>query len=69
MKLVSKQLIAAKTVKRYDTPKSPYQRVLESKHVSQLVKQQLRRQLNLLNPFQLRKTIESKLKNIYEICQ
>lgn len=69
MKLVSKQVVASKTIKRYDTPKTPYQRALESKDVSPVVKRKLKEQIKDLNPFQLRRAIDKKLKNIYKICQ
>lgn len=68
VKLLDKKLIAAKTIKQYDAPKTPYQRVLESPHVDDAVKQSLKEQMTKLNPFQLRKAIEQKLKAIFN-CQ
>lgn len=65
VKLLDKKLIAAKTFKRYDTPKTPCQRVLESPHVDDTVKQSLKEQVATLNPFRLRKAIERKLKTIF----
>ncbi len=58
VKLISKKMVASKTIKAYDVPKTPYQRVLESKHVSQSVKQNLAGQFQKLDPFKLRKNIE-----------
>lgn len=68
VKLLEKKQVAAKTVKRYDAPKTPYQRVLESKFVKADVKRKLKEQFELLNPFKLRKAIDVKLKKIFSIC-
>jgi len=65
-KLIEKKVIASKVFKRYDKPKTPYERVLESKHVAPYVKRILKEQFDTLNPFQLRKAIESKLKQIFD---
>jgi len=67
VKLVEKKVVASKTVKCYDTPKTPYQRVLESPEVPISVKRSLKEQFENLNPFQLRKTMEKKLKRIFDI--
>lgn len=68
VKLISKKMVASKTIKCYDAPKTPYQRVLESKKVSAPVKRKLKEQFNGLNPFRLRKAIEKKLKRIFDVC-
>ncbi len=68
VKLLEKKQVAAKTIKRYDAPKTPYQRVLESPHVSTAVKRSLKEQFETLNPFKLRKAIDAKLKKIFSIC-
>jgi len=65
-KLIEKKVIASKTVKRYDKPKTPYERVLESKDVDTSVKRSLKEQFEKLNPFQLRKGIEAKMKKIFD---
>lgn len=67
VKLVEKKRIASKTIKRYDRPKTPFQRVLESPLVSADKKALLQKQYDLLNPFQLRKAIERKLQKIYDV--
>jgi hypothetical protein len=66
VKLLEKKRIASKTVKRYDKPKTPYQRILESADVSAESKQQLKEQYKTLNPFELRKSLEEKLKKIFK---
>lgn len=68
VKLLEKKLVAGKTIKRYDSPKTPYQRLLESPYIEQPVKRSLKEQLETLNSFQLRKAIDRKLKAIFEIC-
>ena len=67
VKLIEKKRIASKTVKRYDMPKTPYQRVLESPEVSSARKQALKEQFRGLNPFELRKVMEKKLQVIFNI--
>jgi hypothetical protein len=52
-------------VKRYDKPKTPYRRVLESPDVSGEAKRKLKEQYKTLNPFELRKALEVKLKKIF----
>lgn len=65
-KLIEKKVVASKTLKRYDKPKTPYERVLESKHVEPSVKRVLKEQFKTLNPFQLKKGIETKMKKIFD---
>ena len=69
VKLVEKKLVDGKTIKRYDQPKTPYQRVLESAHVSASVKRSLKEQFETLNPFSLRKAMESQLNTIFRILR
>jgi len=66
VKLIEKKVVASKILKRYDKPKTPYERVMESKHVDPSVKRVLKEQFETLNPFQLRKGIEAKMKKIFE---
>jgi len=68
-KLLEKKLVNGKTIKRYDQPKTPYQRVLESPSVSAAVKRSLKEQFETLNPFKLKKAIEDKLKTIFEVLR
>ena len=62
-----KKRIGARKVKKYDTAKTPYQRVLESEDVSQEVKEQLKTYYKNLNPVKLRKEIEMSLNQIYDL--
>ena len=67
VKLIEKKRVASKIFKRYDKPKTPYQRVMESKNVSTAHKKTLKEQFVGLNPFRLRKTMEKKLHEIFAI--
>jgi len=64
VKLMEKERIGSLTIKKHDTPKTPYQRIMESKHVDKDVKLSLTKQLELLNPFELNNILQMKLKNI-----
>jgi hypothetical protein len=65
MKLISKKRINSKYVKKYDSPKTPYQRLIASEYISDDCKQSLTDTFLSLNPFTLKKKIESKLKIIF----
>ncbi|MDD5206668.1 MAG: ISNCY family transposase [Desulfobacterales bacterium] len=67
VKLISKKRAGSKTIKRHDPPKTPYQRVMESPHVQDSVKQALTKQLEGLNPFLLRNAIDKKLNRIFTL--
>lgn len=70
IKLISKEKVGAKIKKRYQkTPKTPYQRVIESKEVSKEIKQELKNIYNSLNPAQLKRTIDKKLDLLYKVYQ
>lgn len=68
VKLIKKDRIASKTIKRYDSPKTPYQRVMESQDIAPQVKKELTDLLQMLNPFHLRKAIEKRLNKIFQLC-
>lgn len=57
MKLVEKTREGARVRKRYDTPRTPYRRVLESAEVSRAAKAKLTRQYRTLNPVELKRAI------------
>ena len=64
MKLVSKTRHGAKAMKRFDAARTPYQRTLESSHVTDAAKDALRRTYLELNPAQLKRdlaTLQAKL--------
>ena len=65
MKLVQKHRVNARYTKKYDAPKTPYQRLLDSGHITDEVKTHLRDIHQTLNPFILKQAIETKLKRIF----
>jgi hypothetical protein len=69
VKLISKERIGSKTIKKHDSPKTPYQRVLESRHVSARNKNILKEQFKTLNPFELKKGMEKKLARIFNLIR
>lgn len=67
MKIASKEKVNNSVCrKRYDIAKTPYQRLIESKQISKKQKQDLARIYLSLNPVELKKTIEQKIKKIKE---
>ncbi|MFI5305594.1 MAG: integrase [Nitrospiria bacterium] len=65
LKLKEKIKVNSKYIKKYYKPKTPYQRLIESCHLSTEQKDKLIHSYQSLNPFKLKKMIESKLKNIF----
>jgi hypothetical protein len=65
LKLQSKHRVKSKYVKTYEFPKTPDQRLILSEAVSSEAKQKLTENFLALNPFSLKKMIESKLKLIF----
>ncbi len=57
-KLISKTRTGAKVKKSYDTPKTPCQRLLDSDHVAEEVKSNLRGQFDSLNLADLKKEVD-----------
>jgi len=69
VKLLSKERIASRIFKKHDKPKTPYQRILESKHIPKSTKEHLKALFNTLNPFKLKKTIDEKIARIHLLAQ
>ena len=67
VKLIAKERLGSKTIKHHDSPKTPYQRIMDSPHIQESVKRSLSNQLENLNPFMLRKIMDKKLKIIFSI--
>ena len=66
-KLLQKKRINSKYRKKYQAPRTPYQRLLESKQISEESKRQLQACHQDLNPFKLKQSIERKLKEIFKL--
>lgn len=69
IKLVSKERIGGKIRRKYDTPKTPYKRVMGSPDVPEQTKQELARIYESLNPAELKRTIDRKLNLLSQIYQ
>ena len=66
MKLIEKKKINSRYYKRYDKPMTPYYRLMTSGYLSEEAKIKLREQHKTLNPFQLKRIINKKLKHIFK---
>ena len=57
MKLLSKERNGARVKKKYDEPKTPYQRLMDMPDISPKIKQRLKAEYATLNPAQLKREI------------
>jgi hypothetical protein len=57
-KLIEKVRVGSKVVKKYDQPKTPFHRLLDSTHLTMGQKEELKRRYQLLNPIDLREIIK-----------
>lgn len=69
MKLISKERIGGHIKRKYDAPRTPYQRIMESKDILENKKQELKRTYLSLNPAQLKRDIDRKLDMLYRAYQ
>jgi hypothetical protein len=69
LKLIAKERVGNKTIKRYDTAKTPYQRVLERTDISLEAKARLTYTYVQLNPAELRRQIDQKTANLWKISR
>jgi len=63
-KLIEKRRVGAKIIKKYDSPKTPLQRLLESPLISSPAKDQLQKLLSKQDPFNLQRQIQRKINAI-----
>lgn len=63
-KLIAKKRVGAKIVKKYDRPRTPYQRLLERDDFSETEKEKQRQIYAKLNPAELKRNIDRKLLKI-----
>jgi len=68
VKLLDKQRIKSKTIKIFDPPKTPFQRLLESKEVAQNTKDDLIKLYKNLNPFTLQKIMSKNIRTILQLA-
>lgn len=69
LKLKSKERIGSKVKKKYDDPKTPFQRLIESEDISSSEKARLKEIIKTKNPFYLKKELDRRLKNFFRIAE
>ncbi len=69
MKLKEKIRVGAKIKKKYDEPKTPYQRLMDSEHVPIHIKEQLKKRFMGMNPFDLKKRLERRLDDFRKLVK
>jgi len=69
VKLTDKKRVGSKIIKVHDSPKTPYQRTLNSEDVRLDVKERLQQQIKTLNPFKLHRTIHEKIATIQRLAR
>jgi hypothetical protein len=69
LKLKSKERIGSKIKKKYDKPKTPYQRLLESGALTIKQREVIMEKKAKINPFILQKKLNEKLKEFYRILE
>ncbi len=65
-KLKEKMRIGSKIVKKYGRPETPYNRLMNSSHLTSEQKEKLKTQKKALNPFVLKTEMEAKLEIFFE---
>ncbi len=66
LKLLSKTRQGAKTIRKYGPPQTPYQRLIQSEHLTPEQKQKLHSQFQQLNPLRLKEQLEQQLKGVFD---
>jgi hypothetical protein len=66
MKLIRKERLGSRVKKWYDEAKTPYQRLLEAKTLTAGQKDSLNRQYAKLNPAELRRNLNRRLKKLHQ---
>jgi len=67
MKLVSKDRVGSKVKKKYDKPKTPFQRLMECDSLPEEKKEELRKIKATLNPFELQAELQQKLAYFHKL--
>lgn len=68
-KLVSKERVGAKVIKRYDVAKTPYERVLEKCQMEEAKRKELVEIYESLNPVQLRAEIDAAQERLWKLAE
>ena len=69
IKLVLKERVACRIYRKYDKPRTPYQRIMESSEISEDKKQELKSIYLSLNPAGLKRQIDKKLDMLYKFYE
>jgi hypothetical protein len=67
-KLVAKERVGSKVIKRYDAARTPYQRLLESGVLEEEQKQRLEQTFQRLNPVKLKAEIDATLERLWRLA-
>jgi len=67
MKLKTKERIGSKIKRKHEEPKTPFQKLYESKDIEDKKKLELHRKRNKLNPFELQEKIAKKINTILKM--
>jgi hypothetical protein len=68
-KLIAKERIGNQTIRRYDSPKTPYLRVFQRKDISVEAKARLTHLYVQLNPVELRRGIDQKIAILWRLSR
>jgi len=69
MKLVAKERLGGKVKRRYDSPQTPFQRLLASPQLSPHIKADLQAAYQIFNPAQLKRSIDALIDRLYDAYQ
>lgn len=69
MKCIEKKRVGSKYIRKYNEPKTPYQRVLLHKDIPQTVKDKLTKIKESLNPLQLKKEVDTLVMKILKTAR
>jgi hypothetical protein len=62
--LIEKKRVGTKIVKKYDIPRTPFQRLLENKEFTEREKEKLKMIYAKLNPAELKRSLDRKISKI-----
>ncbi len=67
IKLIEKVKVNSRYKRKYEQPKTPYQRLLDSPSINQKTKDQLKARYETIDPFKLKASIERKLRALFKL--
>lgn len=69
MKLKRRARLGGRVIKKYESLKTPYERVMNNPEVAESYKRELQFKYERLNPFELKKELEDKLKEFKKMSE